>query len=90
MAVLGKRSVHQAGRLRREQLLYRGEDAEPRGAALDVAGREQRVRPLRCPDRRVGAVLVDEELGRAPDVEITGWQFWFPLNRAINENYTMS
>jgi hypothetical protein len=55
----GSLSVHRAGRLRREQLLDRREDAEPHVQHLDVPGREQCIRLLRCPDWCVGAVLID-------------------------------
>ncbi len=65
-AVFAVERLPKIGRIR-YQLLDRREDAPPHGAPLDVPGREQLVRPLRCPDRRVVAVLVDEELGRTPN-----------------------
>jgi hypothetical protein len=52
------------------QLLDCVHDRPPDRRALDIACLEQLICPLGCADRRVLAVLVDEQLGGSVDIEV--------------------
>lgn len=57
---------------RAQQVVRRVQDQLPDQLPLDVALSKQFVRPHGGVDRRLGSVLIDEQLGRAPDVGFIG------------------